>query len=213
MPSSSDEQSNQVSPKSENIAVELVKTLALSALLALGIRQFVAEARFIPSGSMEPTLQIDDRLIVDKVSYRFKSPERGDIVVFDPTKELEAKYQDAFIKRIVGIPGDKVEVKDGKVYINNKVQKENYIKEEPRYNKPSVIVPTNQYLVLGDNRNNSFDSHLWSEKKPGDPFWAFVPREKIIGKAVVRFWPLNRMGGLDVPAKIDNTGDVPQPAS
>lgn len=175
-------------PKSENIGVELVKTLLLSGVLALGIRQFVAEARYIPSGSMLPTLQINDRLIVDKVSYYLNKPKRGDIVVFDPTKTLEQQnYHDAFIKRVIGTPGDKVEVRGGKVYVNGKALVENYIQEQPRYNYGPQTVPPNQYLVLGDNRNNSYDSH----------YWGFVPREKIIGKAVLRFWPLDRMGGLD----------------
>jgi signal peptidase I len=191
-------------PKSENIGVELVKTLALSAILALGIRQFVAEARYIPSGSMLPTLQINDRLIVDKVSYYLKKPERGDIVVFDPTKALQQQnYHDAFIKRVIGVPGDKVEVRGGKVYVNTKALTENYIQEQPRYNFGPVTVPPNEYLVLGDNRNNSYDSH----------YWGFVPREKIIGKAVLRFWPLERVGGLSGEPKPNNSNEVPQPTS
>jgi signal peptidase I len=196
---SSDQPPKQVPPKSENVGVELIKTLALSAILALGIRQFVAEARFIPSCSMFPTLEVDDRLIVDKVSYYLQTPQRGDIVVFDPTEELQKRnYHDAFIKRVIGVPGDKVEFRSGQVYINNKVLTENYIQKQPIYNEQFCnseqfcengqfkTVPPNQYLVLGDNRNNSLDSR----------FWGFVPREKIIGKAVLRFWPLNHMGGL-----------------
>jgi signal peptidase I len=168
--------------------VEGTKTVALSLILALGIRSFVAEARFIPSGSMLPTLQIDDRLIVDKISYRFKNPERGDIVVFSPTEALQKqKFTDAFIKRVIGLPGDKVEVKGGKVYVNDRALAENYIDEQPHYFYGPVTVPSGSYLVLGDNRNNSYDSH----------YWGFVPRANIIGKAVVRFWPLNRMGEID----------------
>ncbi|PSB04653.1 signal peptidase I [Merismopedia glauca] len=193
-----------VPSKSENIGIELAKTLALSAILALGIRQFVAEARYIPSGSMLPTLQINDRLIVDKVSYHLKNPERQDIVVFDPTEELQKQnYHDAFIKRVIGVPGDKVEVRGGKVYINGKALTENYIQEQPRYNFGPVSVPPNQYLVLGDNRNNSYDSH----------YWGFVPREKIIGKAVLRFWPLDRMGGLSEESKPNTPNEVLQPTS
>lgn len=181
-------------PKTENGWVEALKTIGLSAVLALGIRSFVAEARYIPSGSMLPTLQIDDRLIVDKVSYRFADPARGDIVVFNPTAQLEReKYKDAFIKRVIGIPGDRVEVRNGKVYINGQILKENYIDEAPSYSWSSKvltrdgIVPPGQYLVLGDNRNNSYDSH----------YWGFVPKDKIVGKAVVRFWPIDRAGGID----------------
>lgn len=168
--------------------VEGPKTIVLSLVLALGIRTFVAEARYIPSGSMLPTLQINDRLIIDKISYRFKDPERGDIVVFSPTEALQKlNYHDAFIKRVIGLPGDKVEVKGGKVYVNSKQLKENYIEAPPQYQYGPVTVPDNSYLVLGDNRNNSYDSH----------YWGFVPREKIIGRAVVRFWPLSSIGELN----------------
>src|SRR5919199_3275776 len=90
----------------ENAWVEAFKTIALSGVLAFGIRSFVAEARYIPSGSMLPTLQINDRLIIDKISYNFRNPERGDIIVFSPTDELRRqKFKDAFIKRLIGLPG------------------------------------------------------------------------------------------------------------
>src|SRR4028118_2024276 len=92
--------------KSENPWVEAIKTIGLSAILAFGIRSFVAEARYIPSGSMLPTLQINDRLIIDKISYKFNNPRRGDIVVFNPTETLEKQnFHDAFIKRVIGTPG------------------------------------------------------------------------------------------------------------
>jgi signal peptidase I len=174
--------------KVENPWVEGLKTIVLSGVLAFGIRSFVAEARYIPSGSMLPTLQINDRLIIDKISYNFRNPDRGDIVVFSPTEALKQQnFKDAFIKRVIGLPGEKVEVKGERVYINDKPLAENYIDEKPNYNFGPVTVPSNQYLVLGDNRNNSYDSH----------YWGFVPREKIIGRAVVRFWPLNRIGEID----------------
>lgn len=181
-------------PKAENPWVETAKTIGLSAVLAFGIRTFVAEARYIPSGSMLPTLQINDRLIVDKISYRFSNPSRGDIVVFNPTAELEReKYKEAFIKRVIGVPGDRIEVRDGKVYVSGKVIQENYIDEAPQYNwsskalTPDGVVPPGHYLVFGDNRNNSYDSH----------YWGFVPKDKIVGKAIVRFWPIDRAGGID----------------
>jgi signal peptidase I len=208
---------NQKPPKEENFWVETVKTLAIAALLALGLRQFVAQAFFIPSGSMEPTLLVDDRLIVDRVSYRFSNPQRGDIIVFDPTETLQKMNQkEAFIKRVIGLPGDTVEVRDDKVTINGKPLSENYpstqhpaemtqLYLEINKKKPEVglwnpakkgpnfpqsgqinVVPAGQYLVLGDHRSNSSDSRVWG----------FVPKDKIVGKAVVRFWPLNRLGGL-----------------
>ena len=171
----------------ENPWLEGLKTIGLSAVLAFGIRTFVAEARYIPSGSMLPTLQINDRLIVDKLGYHFKSPERGDVVVFSPTDTLEKQnFHDAFIKRVIGLPGDKVEVKGGRVFINDQALRENYIAEDPQYQYGPVTVPQDAYLVLGDNRNNSYDSH----------YWGFVPRDRIIGQAIVRFWPMNRLGEI-----------------
>lgn len=186
--------------KYDNPAVEILKTILLSGVLALGIRHFVAEARYIPSGSMLPTLQINDRLIVDKLSYNFRAPQRGDIVVFAPTDALaKENFHDAFIKRVVGLPGDKVELKGGKVYVNGKVLKENYVEKgqetvvdvcpagRPAYLSKAVTVPPNSYLVLGDNRRNSYDGRCWG----------IVPRDRIIGKASVRFWPLNHLGSID----------------
>ncbi len=182
------EPEKQPQQKAENPWTEALKTVALSAVLAFGIRSFVAEARYIPSGSMLPTLQINDRLIIDKISYNFRNPDRGDIIVFNPTDTLKQQnFKDAFIKRLIGLPGDKVEVKEGRVYVNNQPLKENYIEEKPNYNFGPVTVSPNQYLVLGDNRNNSYDSH----------YWGFVPRDRIIGRAVVRFWPLSRVGEID----------------
>jgi signal peptidase I len=188
----------------ENPWVETLKTIGLSAVLALGIRSFVAEARFIPSGSMLPTLQIDDRLIIDKISYRFTDPTRGDIVVFNPTPQLEKeKYKDAFIKRVIGLPGDRIDVKGGKLYLNGKLLSEKYLDEPPSDEWSTTDkmssgdhpipwptdgrVPAGSYLVLGDNRNNSYDSH----------YWGFVPKDRIVGKATLRFWPINRIGGID----------------
>lgn len=194
-------------PDSSWIA-ELGRTIVLSIVLALGIRTFVAEARWIPSGSMEPTLHGSpnqweaDKIIVDKLSYKFSNPQRGDIVVFSPTKELQQEqYQDAFIKRIIGLPGEQVALKNGKVYINNQPLPENtYLSPsqqtvvnvctsgpQPPFLAKSVTIPPNSYLVLGDNRNSSYDSRCWG----------VVPRENIIGRAIIRFWPLNNIGGID----------------
>lgn len=169
--------------------VEAAQTIGLSIVLALGIRHFVAEARYIPSGSMEPTLQVNDRLVVEKVSYYFNTPERGDIVVFWPPENLfpQGKRRDAFIKRVIGLPGETVQVKTGKVYVNGQPLDENYIAAPPEYEWGPETVPENSYLVLGDNRNSSYDSHSWG----------FVPQENIIGRAAVRFWPPSRVGGLD----------------
>ncbi|MEQ9671044.1 signal peptidase I [Coleofasciculus sp. G2-EDA-02] len=183
------DQEKQSVQKAENPWVEGFKTIGLSVFLAIGIRSFVAEARYIPSGSMEPTLQINDRLIIDKISYNFRQPQRGDIVVFSPTEALKQQnFKDAFIKRVIGLPGETVEVKGGRVYVNGQALREQYIEEEPEYSYGPVTVPEDNYLVLGDNRNNSYDSH----------YWGFVPRKNIIGRAIVRFWPISRVGEVDV---------------
>lgn len=181
----------------ENFLVEIAKTLAMAVVLSIGIRTFVAEARYIPSSSMEPTLQINDRLIIEKVSYRFSKPQRGDVIVFNATPALEAQnFREAFIKRIIGLPGDTVAVKNGQVIVNGKVLREFYIKEPPNYEYGPVKVPENEYLVLGDNRNNSYDSH----------YWGFVPEDKIIGRAIIRFWPPQRIGMINEHPVFAETG-------
>jgi signal peptidase I len=173
--------------RDENPWLEGLKTIGLSAILAVGIRHFMAEARYIPSDSMVPTLVKNDRLIIDKVSYNFNQPQRGDIVVFNPTDALkEQQFTDAFIKRVIGVPGDRVTVRSGKVLINDQPIEEGYISEAPKYEFEPVTVPPNSYFVLGDNRNNSYDSH----------YWGFVPKDRIIGRAVVRFWPFDRLGSI-----------------
>ncbi|HTL90585.1 MAG TPA: signal peptidase I [Leptolyngbya sp.] len=173
--------------------IETVKVLGMSLFLALGIRTFVAEARYIPSGSMEPTLQINDRLIIDKLSYDFTNPQRGDVIVFNPTQTLQQQnFHDAFIKRVIGLPGETIQVKGGQVWVNGSPLKEQYIEAQPNYQWGPVTVPANAYLVLGDNRNNSYDSH----------YWGFVPRKDIIGKAIVRYYPFNRVGELTHPVYV-----------
>lgn len=172
----------------ENIWLELTKTIIYAVILAMGIRTFVAEARYIPSSSMEPTLEINDRLIIEKITYHLREPERGDVVVFNPTETLKAQnFKDAFIKRVIGLPGETIEVTDGQVFVNGQPLVEKYIADQPEYNYGPVTVPEGEYLVLGDNRNNSYDSH----------YWGFVPQENIIGRASLRFWPPNRLGNLD----------------
>lgn len=165
--------------------MEPIKIISFTLFLVLGLRFFVAEPRYIPSESMLPTLQLNDRLIIDKLSYKFTKPKRGAVVVFEPTEVLKQQnITDTGIKRVIGLPGDKVEVKVGRVYINEQPLPESYIAEKPEYRYGPVIVPPGEYLVLGDNRNHSYDSHDWG----------FVPGDGIIGRAAIRFWPLNRFG-------------------
>lgn len=172
---------------------ENLQILAIALSLALLIRIFVAEPRYIPSDSMLPTLQVGDRLIVEKISYRFHPPALGDIIVFEPPSQLQTQLQlegyakdQAFIKRVIGESKQLVSVKNGKVYINQKPLEENYLADPPDYNWGPKQVPENELFVMGDNRNNSRDSHIWG----------FLPKQNVIGRAFFRFWPLNRIGFL-----------------
>lgn len=173
------------SKKFKKLGIETIKVVGVALIVSLGFRTYVAEARYVNSGSMLPTLEVNDRLMVDKVSYLFRSPQRGEIVVFEPTDILKKQnFQDSFIKRLIGLPGEKVEVRAGLVYINDRPLLERYISEFPHYQWGPEVVPPNSYLVVGDNRNDSYDSHAWG----------FVPRDRLIGRAVLRYWPPNRFG-------------------
>jgi signal peptidase I len=175
-------------PNRNSLWLEGIKTVGLSLVFAFGIRTLVAEPRYVASGSMLPTLEINDRLMVDKLSYHWSNPERGDIIVFSPTETLKRQnLKDTFIKRLIGLPGEKVEIKEGRVYINDQLLREKYIAEKLIYQWGPVTVPPNSYLVMGDNRDNSYDGR----------YWGFVPRDNIIGKAVVRFWSPDRLGTID----------------
>jgi signal peptidase I len=168
---------------------ENIQILILALGLAFFIRTFVAEPRYIPSESMLPTLEIGDRLIVEKLSYYGHLPHRGDIVVFAPPPQLQEQgYQtdQAFIKRVIGLPGDTIAVQAGRVFVNRDLLTEAYIAEPPNYPMSPIVVPPDELFVMGDNRNNSNDSHIWG----------FLPKANIVGHACFRFWPLERFGGV-----------------
>lgn len=180
---------NPIKPSLWQAQQENIVMLGVALVLALVIRLFVAEPRFIPSNSMVPTLFIGDRLVVEKVSYHFHPPRAGDIVVFQPPVLLQRQgysKDQAFIKRVIGTPGDVVAVAEGQVYVNQEPLDEPYILEPPQYNWGPYPVPDRTVLVFGDNRNDSNDSHVWG----------FLPQRNIIGRAWVRFWPRDRWGFL-----------------
>ncbi|MBI2115807.1 MAG: signal peptidase I [candidate division NC10 bacterium] len=164
---------------------EWVKSIGLAVLLALGIRTAVVEAFVIPSGSMEPTLQVGDRVLGNKFWFWFAQPHRKDIVIFSPPASAQLAAG-ALIKRVIAVEGDVVEVRDGQVLVNGKPVTESYLKERPQYTLPPTKVPQGMLFVLGDNRNASYDSHAWG----------FVPRSHLKAKAFARYWPLNRIGLL-----------------
>jgi signal peptidase I len=164
---------------------EWVKSIGLAVLLALGIRTAVVEAFVIPSGSMEPTLQIGDRVLGNKFWFWFAEPHRQDIVIFAPPPSAELAAG-ALIKRVIAVEGDVVEVRDEQVMVNRQLLTEPYLKEQPLYILSPTLVPPGMLFVLGDNRNASYDSHAWG----------FVPRGSLRAKAFARYWPLNRIGLL-----------------
>lgn len=162
-----------------------IEILVFSFILSWGLRSAVVQASIIPTGSMLPTIQLQDRVIVDKLLFKLSEIKRGDIIVFHPLREADSSGV-PWIKRIIGLPGEKVEIKGGKVLINETELNEPYEMEKPDYSFGQIIVPENSYFVLGDNRNNSLDSH----------YWGVLPAKNIIGKASLRYWPLNRFGYL-----------------
>jgi signal peptidase I len=199
--------------KKKHVVREYAESIVIAVLLALVIRTFVVQAFKIPSGSMEDTLLIGDQLLVNKFIYgthlpftnkeilRLRDPRQGDVIVFEyppDTKDETLRFwqKKDFIKRVVGTPGDKIEVKDKVVYVNGKVYhndhevhkdssliercSEGTPRENPcwRDNFGPVIVPAGEYFVMGDNRDRSFDSR----------FWGFVPKENIRGLAFILYW-------------------------
>lgn len=159
-------------------------------LLALLLRWLVVEPRWIPSGSMLPTLQLQDRILVEKLRPHLGLPLRpGTIVVFHPPDALvESGYdpQAALIKRVVGLPGDRIEVREGRLWRNGIAVQPDWTPEPIDYKLPPLTVPAQHLLVLGDNRNASLDSHVWGP----------LPQGELIGTAVWRYWPLNRFGPI-----------------
>lgn len=163
---------------------ELVVTLVLAVLIAMILKFFIVDSCKILSESMVSTLNVDDRILVFKLAYKFEDPQRGDIIVFQPPAEMDEGVD--FIKRIIGLPGETVEVRaDEGVYINGNLLNEPYIYEIPNYNFGPVTVPENSYIVFGDNRNRSADSHYWS--------YPFITFDDIDGKAILRYFPFNEM--------------------
>lgn len=166
---------------------EWVEPIIIAVILALIIRTFIVQAFKIPTGSMRPTLIEGDRILVNKFIYKFKKPERGDVIVF---LSPEDKKKD-FIKRLIGLPGEKIEISNGTVLIDDKaVGTDSVIKERYYYNRgdfgedgQSIQIPDDAYYVLGDNSISSRDSR----------YWGFMPKKYLIGKAFLIYWPPTRI--------------------
>lgn len=166
--------------------IEILQTLILAVVLYVLIDSVMARVR-VDNISMQPTLQPGEFILVNKVEYKFGKVQRGDIIVFhyplNPTED--------YIKRVIGIPGDTVTISHSKVMVNNMTLTEPYISASPQYSG-TWLVPEGKVFVLGDNRNQSSDSHNWG----------FVPDENIVGKALVIYWPLDKFKILTAPAVV-----------
>ncbi|MEZ0372848.1 MAG: signal peptidase I [Candidatus Sericytochromatia bacterium] len=177
-----------------------ILTVSAALLFVLGARTAVAEPRYIPSESMLPTLKVQDRVLVEKLSLRFNPPRRGEILVFDPpyrhmphgpVEQLEAwqGFGDytPLIKRVVGLSGETLEISQGHVLINGKVLDESAYGTYPAdYTFGPIKIPADQLFMMGDNRGNSADSHIWGP----------LPLKNVRGRAVFRFWPPQAIGNL-----------------
>jgi len=180
--------------------LELVDSGLVAVLLVFCLlRPFVIQAFYIPSGSMLPTLREGDRILVNKFIYFFRQPEPGEIIVFNAPPAASKTDKD-FIKRVVGVPGNTLCVKDGALYRDGVRLDESYIAETPNYTWPSrdtcVTVPDGNLVMMGDNRNDSNDSHRWGYWSPTTGKWEarpYVPRENVLGRAMVIFWPPQRI--------------------
>jgi signal peptidase I len=159
---------------------EILLPLVVAVVLAMTIQATVARPFEISTGSMNPTIMPSDRVLANRFVYRFHDVGRGDIVVFQPPAQLGSTIP--FVKRVIGLPGDVVEVRSGQVYVNGAV----FIVDGaavPRYSYGPETVPADSVFVLGDNRNNSVDSHMWG----------FLPKPSILGEVFMTYWPLNRL--------------------
>jgi signal peptidase I len=179
------ERRRNASKKGGGGVLEFLIILVVSFVLVFGfVRPFVVEAFWIPSASMVPTLKYGDRVLVNKFIYRFTEPERGDVIVF---KSVQGDDQD-LIKRVVGVPGDEITVRGGRLFVNGEPQQEPYVNKKypDRSFYAPTTVPKDHVFMMGDNRANSQDSRVFGP----------VPKENIEGEAFLRFWPPDRIGLL-----------------
>lgn len=174
-------------PRSRRVVIEWVAVLAVAVIAAVLIRAFVLEPFFIPSGSMEPTLQVGDRVLVNKLSYDLHSIHRGDVVVFKkPPNDFTPGIKD-LIKRVIGLPGETISGQDGAVFINGHRLKEPWLpKGLTTAPFPAVQIPRGDYFVMGDNRGDSADSRVIGP----------IKGSLIVGRAFIKVWPVSRIGGL-----------------
>lgn len=159
--------------------ISWIKYIVSAVLISLFLTKFIILNAYIPTGSMENTIMPGDRIFASRLHYHFTEPKRGDIIIFkNPDNESEN-----YVKRVIGLPGETVEIKNGEVYIDNVKFEETYLKEEMiTEDKGSYQVPEDSYFVMGDNRNNSADSRAWLTTN-------YVHKSKILGKVAFRYFP------------------------
>ena len=170
--------------KSKSWLRELVESILPALVIVLVVNVFLAQATRVEGQSMEPNLYNNERLIIEKVTYRFREPQRGDIVVLRPPQRSTVPL----IKRVIGLPGDTVEIHDNRVYVNGEPLREDYLDQPTKGLMPPRLVPEGFVLVLGDNRRASNDSRAFG----------MIAEDDIIGRAWFRYWPLDRAGFLTV---------------
>jgi len=172
--------------KTVDYLLEWVDVLVVAALLAWLIMTFVTVRMSVPTGSMKPTIQPHDSFFVDKISYNFRNPKRGDIIVFWHHRDDGTKTR--YVKRLIGMGGDTVEIQGGDLYVNGQeLTGEEFDRRywaEGEYGVGEIKVPEGKYYVLGDNSSNSFDSR----------FWGFADASSLIGEPYLRVWPPGRFG-------------------
>lgn len=173
---------------------ELVKIVVISLAIIIPVRYYLIQPFYVKGASMEPSFYDKEYLIIDEISLRFKEPERGEIIVF----KYPVNPNEYFIKRVIGLPGERVQIQDGSVYIYNQNNpeglrlEENYLPENDKtygLNETDIILSSNEYYVLGDNRNFSKDSRSFGA----------VDKKMIIGRVLFRGWPLGRINVFSVP--------------
>jgi signal peptidase I len=179
---------------------DILLPVMVAVVLAFVIQAVIAKPYEIPTDSMVPTIQANDRVIANRVIYRFRSIHRGDIIVFSPPESAISTCAPApgvpFVKRVIGLPGDVVSVENGVTRVNGKP----YVVPgalTPEYNMTFPPVPKGDLLVLGDNRPGSCDSHQWVSNPPNPAVDPFVPQKNVIGEAEIIYWPLSRIRFLN----------------
>ncbi len=199
-------------PKSGNFWRELPILLGAAVVVAILVRSFVLQTFYVPSGSMEHTLDKNDRVLVNKLVYDFRDPHRGEVIVFtSPLDWRDQPNEKDFVKRVIGVPGDHVICCDanGHLTINGVAIDEDYLNKDNGQNVPAspnkfdIVVPAGRLWVMGDNRVDSADSR-YHFAQAGDITESTIPISSVIGRAFVLFWPFSRGDWLSVPGTFDN---------